>query len=939
MLTINKNLTTMNSLKRFPHLLLYIGAAIRKAAATVSLKILISVLAVLLPVSAIMSQLPKAFPLPTQQQLPVAQIHAVIQSEDGFMWYATADGLCRDNGYQIDVFRPGLNDGGVMKSGNIRCLALIGENLLFGTDEGAYSLNIRTYRMERATLKENTGSYFYDMKTSQEGCVWALTDKAELRLSPELNVLSAYHIKGSDGGALYEDSLNRMWLLQWDGGIGYWDTGHHFKQLDWEGPCPNVMCGTDKNDEFWVGTWGQGIVHYNAKTQKMTPQAASLYGDFDDKCIISMVEDSRFGLLWVTTMKGLKTYKVNGRQIEEISVVTNLPRRSMIVDMLYKDWNEDIWVAGFSPTTFIVSPYLGSVRRIEAAGMSSIKGFGLLADRMVADADDWYWIWQGRSGLTLYHEGEQPQSVDKMMRMPEESLQRGFQRSKTGTGILAYDDNTVWRLKHIGTKILPAKITELRYESIIGLREEALGNIWIATENGIYIYTPVGNRLLRLHGGRVSLMGDISHDGNSCWFAEGKYVCHVTAGGIFTRMDIGEDVTGMATGEDGTVWVATRNGHVFTCNATAYEHRKDMDDSYGSTIKQIAVDRMGFVWTLTDQTVSRFSPRTNARVRWMANDPEIRVDYFSALEPENRGMGVAGAGAYCILSDIPQYAVDSVGSEPLVTTVRTDDNTYFLGSRYHVVEIPAENTSLVISLATSEHLYAGKVTFAYRIDKDGSWTTLEQGQNRVYLNRLSGGWHEVYVRATDRFGNWGNEMLCLNIMQQVEWYKSWWAKLIYVFVFIGVIVGLTLLARKLGALRTLMQMRREASLSEVRIEPTDVGKLRYDSEFTRQLIDTIEAHMSDSEYNVGRLASDMSMSRASLFRKVREMMGMSPTALIKEIRMKKAGNMLLESPDVSISDIAAKVGFSSADYFSKCFKQSFGMLPGQYRKRKVKSEE
>lgn len=895
--------------------------------------VLLLVPATVLSVSSAVAQMPKAFPLPTQQQLPVAQIHAVVQSENGMMWYATADGLCRDNGYQIDVFRPGLNDGGVMKSGNIRCLALIGENLLFGTDEGAYSLNIRTYDMVKAKLKENTGSYFFHMTASKDGCVWALTDKAELRLSPELNVLSVYHIKGSDGGYLYEDSLNRMWLAQWNGGIGFWNVSHQFKQLNWEGPCPNVICGTGKNNELWVGTWGQGIVRYDAVTQKQTPQPASLYGDFDDRCIISMVEDSRYGLLWVTTMKGLKTYRVNGKQLEEVSAVTNLPKRSMIVDMLYQDRSGDIWVAGFSPSTFIVSPYLGSVRRIEAAGMSSIKGFGLLADRMVADTDGWYWIWQGRSGLTLYHDGEQPQSVDKMMHMQDEELRQGFQRSKTGPGILAYNDNTVWRLSHAGRTILPTKITELRYESIIGLREEPLGNIWIATENAIYIYTPVGNRLLRLHSGQISLMGDISHDGNSCWFAEGKFVCHVTAGGIFTRMDIGEDVTGMATGEEGTVWVATRNGHVFTCNATSYEHRKDMDDSYGSIIKQIAVDRMGFVWTLTDQTVSRYSPRTNARVSWTANDPEIRVDYFSALEPEDRGMGVAGAGAYCVLSDIPQYAVDSIGSEPLVTTVRTDSNTYFISSRYHVVEIPADNTSLVLCLATSEHLYADKVTFAYRIDEDGSWTTLEQGQNRIYLNHLSGGWHTVYVRATDRFGNWSKDTLCLEIKQEVEWYKSWWAKLIYIFVFIGVIVGLTLLARKLGTLRTLMHMRKEASLSEVKIEPTDVGKLRYDSEFTRQLIDTIEAHMGDSEYNVGRLADDMSMSRASLFRKVREMMGKSPTSLIKEIRIKQAGNMLLESPDVSISDIAAKVGFSSADYFTKCFKQVFGILPGQYRKQ------
>ena len=45
-------------------------------------------------------------PIPTQQQLPVASIHTLLQDQEGFMWYATrGGGLCRDNGYHIDVFR------------------------------------------------------------------------------------------------------------------------------------------------------------------------------------------------------------------------------------------------------------------------------------------------------------------------------------------------------------------------------------------------------------------------------------------------------------------------------------------------------------------------------------------------------------------------------------------------------------------------------------------------------------------------------------------------------------------------------------------------------------------------------------------------------------------------------------------------------------------
>ena len=49
---------------------------------------------------------PKVMTLPTRSQMPVANVNAVIQDSDGYMWYATYEGgLCRDNGYQIDVFR------------------------------------------------------------------------------------------------------------------------------------------------------------------------------------------------------------------------------------------------------------------------------------------------------------------------------------------------------------------------------------------------------------------------------------------------------------------------------------------------------------------------------------------------------------------------------------------------------------------------------------------------------------------------------------------------------------------------------------------------------------------------------------------------------------------------------------------------------------------
>jgi ligand-binding sensor domain-containing protein len=51
------------------------------------------------------AQLFTATDLPTQNQLPVANVHCILQDKEGYMWYGTTGGgLCRDDGYQIDVF-------------------------------------------------------------------------------------------------------------------------------------------------------------------------------------------------------------------------------------------------------------------------------------------------------------------------------------------------------------------------------------------------------------------------------------------------------------------------------------------------------------------------------------------------------------------------------------------------------------------------------------------------------------------------------------------------------------------------------------------------------------------------------------------------------------------------------------------------------------------
>lgn len=104
----------------------------------------------------------------------------------------------------------------------------------------------------------------------------------------------------------------------------------------------------------------------------------------------------------------------------------------------------------------------------------------------------------------------------------------------------------------------------------------------------------------------------------------------------------------------------------------------------------------------------------------------------------------------------------------------------------------------------------------------------------------------------------------------------------------------------------------------------------------QQLIDRateiIERHLDDPEFNVGIFSREIGMARTNLFAKLKAITGSTPNEFISTIRLKAAAAMLVGNPELNVSEIADRTGFSSAHYFSKCFKAQFGMSPLSYRK-------
>lgn len=130
------------------------------------------------------------------------------------------------------------------------------------------------------------------------------------------------------------------------------------------------------------------------------------------------------------------------------------------------------------------------------------------------------------------------------------------------------------------------------------------------------------------------------------------------------------------------------------------------------------------------------------------------------------------------------------------------------------------------------------------------------------------------------------------------------------------------LLRQRQLLKNLYQGTKEAEkeISESHLEDRD-------KQFLKQLQAIIQKNLSDSEFGVEDMGQQIGLSRVQLYRKVKAMTGSSVVDLLRKARLAKA-RRLLETRSMSVSEVAYEVGFSAPSYFTKCFKEEYGMLPG-----------
>lgn len=114
-----------------------------------------------------------------------------------------------------------------------------------------------------------------------------------------------------------------------------------------------------------------------------------------------------------------------------------------------------------------------------------------------------------------------------------------------------------------------------------------------------------------------------------------------------------------------------------------------------------------------------------------------------------------------------------------------------------------------------------------------------------------------------------------------------------------------------------------------KIKPQEVTSL--DEKLVKAATDYVESNLSNPDMSVETMSEALSMSRVHLYKRLLSVTGSTPSEFIRLIRLRHAEHLLRES-QLNVSEVAYKVGFNNPRYFSKYFKEMYGVMPSQYKK-------
>ena len=903
--------------------------------------------------------------IPTIDQLPVNAIHRVFRDSEGYMWYGTVNGLCRDDGYHVKVFRSDIETPGLLEDNLVECIAEDKKgNIWFGTDKGVYILDKSDYSvhpMDRERLKNIPVMYLY---ATSDGYMWLSYRSILAKYDINGQLVKEYPLRNKYGrttiSGFCESRNHEIIISVWNGRVYHLD-----KEKDEFVPYPDkmrrqnptVMVQDNEQDYFWLATWGDGVVRFDPSAPE---DSMFVYSEIpvnaageEDGVILSLVQDDKLGYIWLTTGHDFMSLQIQpDKTLKQLKFQTGLlPVNHMLVEVL--KGRGCLWVSAFDRPSFIVHLM---------DNMTKDYALPALADRVNRSPDDgdgMMWMMQERTGLVLYDlKQDKVKIYSDFPELVSLSLDNGREmaRARINNGIWVAKDlnRLVYGMTRKGMEMYLEDLIDLNGQvesnaTVTKLYEDSHGILWIGLNKGLCSYDVRQKRIKQVYPDVGHVMGIVENKEGLIWICtQDNGLFQTTADEKLRSFKLDKNFSCLSIAPDWILWLGTCDGGVYSYDPSenklvSYNEACGMN---GNQVNQIVADAYNHIWIDTNQKLIEFNPRNGSFRTYLTTDGSILLRRFlptAVCQAKDGNIYWGGIPGICMVTPSNGLERKASAVKTKITDIKLQGESLIFGDRkssnsINRIELHPDDQNLEISFSSLNHRYASKIRYAYRlIGVDKAWVYVEGGKNSAFYNHLSKGTYTFQVKATDENGLWSKEVTELTIRRLPAFYETWWAYLFYVLIVMGVSgYSLYLYLKRVDRKNNEMwadskEMIKMRIYLDSKVNLPEPEFVQLDKLLLEKAVKAVEDNLTEPDFDVTALADAMNMSRSTLTRKLKAITGRTPLDFIRNIKMKHARHML-EDKDKSVTEVAATLGYFNRKYFTTCFKEEFGMTPSEFQK-------
>ncbi len=579
-------------------------------------------------------------------------IYSIIQDNDGYLWFATQDGLNKYDGYKFTVFQSRKNDPDALGDNWITslCIDTAGELWIGTWDGGLNKYNAKTQTFTRFTHSEKDKNSISSNKiqtiiASKNGDIWAASWGGGVpKLNRETNTFINYkHIPGSNSISenkiytVHEDEDGIIWIGSNTNGLDRLDpkTGvvKNFKN-DPSNPhslSHNYVLSIldDDNDMLWVATYGGGLNLFNKKTGTFK----NFKNEINDLLLTSLLKDTN-GNIWIGSDGG-GVYFFNKTTKKFLNYKNNPLITSSLNDnrvwSLFEDRSGLIWIGTFSGGLNIYDSKKNKFKLLKKVPTESNTLIDNFIKAIYEDDNNNLWIGTN-NGISILNRKDNvykqivnnPHNLNSLsnnrVREIVQDNDKNFWFGTWGGGLNQYNPST-GRFKHFLKDSTGNSISD-NYVRRIYIDKDNI--MWLATENGLNKFDMTSK-----------IFTVIKHDPTN------------------SHSVSSDQITSLFEDDKGNLWVGTVNGlNLFSRETSEFTNFLSVENKRGTLssnrIREIFQDKNGSLWVGTfGDGLNKFDYSTKS-FKYLKKEDGLPNDViYDILEDDHNNLWISTNQGLC----------------------------------------------------------------------------------------------------------------------------------------------------------------------------------------------------------------------------------------------------------------------------------------------------